>query len=355
MSIATNLDFLTRLPKLADVAGERLESPLHQVEDFGANPGNLTMWCYVPPDLPPSSPLVVVLHGCAQTAAAFDHGTGWTDLASRHGFAVLMPEQQRANNPNLCFNWFDPEKTARGGGEVLSIHRMIAAMVRLHRVSARRIFIVGLSAGGAMASAMLAAYPEVFAAGAIIAGLPSGVAGNLREALAAMSVAPAKTDDALGSFVRDASSHQGPWPRISVWHGTADRVVNPANADQIVQQWRNVHGFPPEPIQVSDVDGHSKAIWSDATGKIIIESYSIGGMAHGIPLSVSGDETFGAPGPFMLDAGIASTLRIAEFFELVPVSHADVSAESLHHQEPAPPFEVSALIKRALAAAGFMK
>ena len=92
-------------------------------------------------------------------------------LADLHGFAVLFPEQQRANNANLCFNWFVPEDIRRDSGEALSIRQMIEAMVVAHGLDRSRIFVTGLSAGGAMASAMLATYPEIFAGGAIIAGL----------------------------------------------------------------------------------------------------------------------------------------------------------------------------------------
>ena len=359
MSLADNIAFLSRLPKMPNFGGVPAASPLSEVEDFGTNPGMLSMWCYVPPQLPPNSPLVVVLHGCTQTASAYDHGSGWSAIAARYGFAVLMPEQRRTNNPNLCFNWFDPEKTARGGGEVLSIHRMIAAMVRLHRVSARRIYITGLSAGGAMASAMLAAYPEVFAGGAIIAGLPYGVAGNVREALGAMSAPATRPPGELGQCVRDASSHRGPWPKISVWHGVADRTVNPTNADQIVAQWLDVHQLPPGPMAESTVDGQTKQVWWDAEGKTIVESYAIKGMAHGVPLGIAGsDEPYGAVGPFMLESGIASTFHIAQFFELIGPPRQNIepgNAEPSKKEARAAPLDVGAVITRALTAAGLIK
>src|ERR687889_1990575 len=93
---------------------------LHEVTGFGSNPGNLRMWTHVPEDLGPSPALVVVLHGCGQTAAGYDRGAGWSTLADRYGFALLLPEQQAANNPNTCFSWFQPGDTARGRGEALS-------------------------------------------------------------------------------------------------------------------------------------------------------------------------------------------------------------------------------------------
>ncbi len=201
---------------------------------FGANPGALRMFRYVPGDLEPGAPLLVNLHGCAQTARGYDHGVGWSAMAERHGFALLAPEQSRMNNPNGCFNWFQPEDTVRGRGEVESIHQMIEHLLNTHALDRDRVFITGLSAGGAMASAMLAAYPESFAGGAIIAGLPAGAANSLAEALGAMYRTPLRPQRSWGNAVRDASPHQGPWPRISLWHGDADTVVTFSNMDAAV-------------------------------------------------------------------------------------------------------------------------
>src|SRR4030095_10249009 len=167
---------------------------------------------YLPTGLKSGAPLVVVLHGCTQSAAIYDHGSGWSHLADRHGFALLFPEQQRANNMNLCFNWYLPGDASRGVGEVESIRQMIATMVEKTDLDPARIFVTGLSAGGAMASAMLAAHPEMFAGGAIIAGLPFGSADTLGEALTSMNAPVKASDKALGDAVRSASTHSGPWP-----------------------------------------------------------------------------------------------------------------------------------------------
>src|SRR6185503_4009237 len=151
---------------------------LREILDFGSNPGNLRMFGYRPSNLADSPALVVVLHGCTQSAAGYDLGAGWSTLADRYGFVLLFPEQQRSNNPNGCFNWFQPAHSQRGKGEPLSIRQMIEKSVVDHRIDRRRVFVTGLSAGGAMTSNMLACYPEVFAAGAIVAGLPYGAAND---------------------------------------------------------------------------------------------------------------------------------------------------------------------------------
>ena len=126
---------------------------------------------------------MVVLHGCTQTAAGYELGAGWSTLARRYGFALLMPEQTKANNARLCFNWFEPHDIQRGEGEAASIRAMVEQMARAHGIDRKKIFVTGLSAGGAMSAVMLATYPDVFAGGAMIAGLPYGVANNVRQAL----------------------------------------------------------------------------------------------------------------------------------------------------------------------------
>jgi hypothetical protein len=138
---------------------------LREVTGFGSNPGNLRMFAYVP-DQPAGSPaIVVVLHGCLQTAAGYDYGAGWSTLAERYGFALLLPEQQTANNPQRCFNWFQREDSERDQGEALSIRHMVEHMIQTFGIDRSRVFVTGLSAGGAMTSVMLATYPEVFARG----------------------------------------------------------------------------------------------------------------------------------------------------------------------------------------------
>jgi poly(hydroxyalkanoate) depolymerase family esterase len=326
VSLANNVDFLRRLPKLNAINGfgdfgrnlrPGLRSPLVETTGFGPNPGALRMFSFVPGHLQQPPALVVVLHGCGQTAAGYDLGAGWSTLAKRYGFALLMPEQQPSNNAQGCFNWFNPEDTARDSGEACSIRQMIARMVGDIGIDQRRIFVTGLSAGGAMTSVMLATYPEVFAGGAVIAGLPFGVASNVREALNGMYQSPSRPAGELGDLVRNASNHKGPWPKLSVWHGSADRMVNPANANEIVKQWLDVHHLPSAPMSEGTVDGYPRQIWWNAAGKTIVESYTITDMAHGTPLGTAdNDERYGAQGAFLIEAGISSSYHIADFFGL---------------------------------------
>jgi poly(hydroxyalkanoate) depolymerase family esterase len=326
VSLADNIDFLRNLPKLPGINGlEGLGrvrgpaggSPISESADFGSNPGDLKMFTYVPATMAAKPALVVVLHGCTQTAAGYDVGTGWSALAERYGFALLMPEQKSSNNSNTCFNWFNSDDIARDSGEVLSIRQMIEQMTIEHHVDRKRIFVTGLSAGGAMTSVMLATYPDVFAAGAIIAGLPYGIATTMQDALSGMYRAASRPSTDLGNLVRNASSHTGPWPKVSVWHGSSDRTVNPANAGEIVKQWLDLHGLPQAPMAAVDVETYPREVWWNGNGETVVESYTITGMAHGTPLAIAGnDEPYGVAGAFLLEAGISSSYHIAQFFGL---------------------------------------
>ena len=226
------------------------DGELMELAGFGANPGALRMLAFLPEDLPPGAPLVVALHGCTQTAAGYDRGTGWSALAAEAGFAVLLPEQRQANNPNRCFNWFEPGDTTRGQGEVHSIHAAVTHLIATRGIDPAQVFVTGLSAGGAMASSLLATYPEVFAAGAIIAGLPHGAASSMPEAFEAMATGKPRAAADWAALVRGASRHAGPWPRVSVWQGDADTTVRPANAEQLIRQWSALHGTTGAPEEI---------------------------------------------------------------------------------------------------------
>jgi poly(hydroxyalkanoate) depolymerase family esterase len=290
---------------------------LRELTGFGANPGDLRMFVYAPAHLPPQAPLVIALHGCTQTADEYDHGTGWSSLADSLGFAVVYPQQQPANNPKNCFSWFLPGDIARGHGEALSIREMVEHATATFAADRGKVFVTGLSAGGAMVSVMLATYPEVFAGGAIIAGLPYGCASNVQQAYEAMFTEQGHAALALGDTVRAASKHRGPWPKVSVWHGTNDPIVKPSNGEDIIRQWTNVHRLLGSPSYQELIGGHTRRIWSDANGEALIEAFTIRGMAHGAPIAATtGGERCGAAGAFSLDVGISSTHHIARFWRL---------------------------------------
>ena len=268
-------------------------------------------------------PLVVMLHGCKQTPDDFAAGTGMNELADELQFLVVYPAQAWTANYSRCWNWFRPRDQRRDGGEPSLIAGITKQVIARHNVDERRVYIAGLSAGGAMASAMLATYPEVFAGGALIAGLPYGTASNVQEAFESMFKGRSAPARRWGDLVRAASPHRGPWPKISIWHGSADATVIPMNRDEIIKQWTDVHGLPATPNERTTGRGFERAVWRDRDGREVIEAVTIPGMAHGTPLATGpGDGCCGNVGPFLLEVGVSSSHHIAQFFGLTDAGAA---------------------------------
>lgn len=326
-----------RRPSAEDAGLDRSadEARLRPIADFGDNPGRLAAKVYVPGGLEAGAPLVVVLHGCTQAAGGHETSVGWSALADEHRFAVLFPEQRRANNPKLCFSWFRPDHVARDAGEAASIRQMIEAMLKRRRLDRRRVFVTGLSAGGAMANVMLATYPEVFAAGSIVAGLPYGAASGVGEAFTSMSPGKSHPAPFWGDQVRAASPHQGPWPKVTIWHGDADATVAPLNAHEIAKQWTDVHRLTPDSAVASRKGRLSRRVW----GGGLVELNVIAGMGHGTPLDARLGE---APGPFMLDVGVSQARA-----SLVSWGLASAESATARRSADAPRSESAAAASRA--------
>jgi poly(hydroxyalkanoate) depolymerase family esterase len=289
---------------------------LSQVTGFGSNPGALTMYKYVPAGLPANAPLLVALHGCTQSASSYDAETGWILLADRWKFALLLPEQTTGNT-SRCFNWFEAGDIARGSGEALSIKQMVDRMKTDHFSDPARVYVTGLSAGGAFTAVMLATYPDVFAGGAIVAGVPYNCGTGLTNAFSCMNPGSDLSPAAWGNKVRAASSHGGPWPKVSIWHGDADTTVRPANAHESMEQWTNVHGID-QTADVSDtIGGFPHKVWRNSAGADLVELWSITGMGHGTPVDPgSGERQCGTAGAYILDVNLCSSWYIGKFFGL---------------------------------------
>ena len=335
---------------------------LSDLRGFGTNPGELRARTYLPQGLPANAPLVVVLHGCTQNASIYDEGSGWSQLADDHGFALLFPEQRRSNNGNLCFNWYEPGDARRGRGEALSICQMVQHMTVTHGLDPARTFVTGLSAGGAMTSVMLATYPELFAGGAVIAGLPFASANSLPEALERMRGHGSPLRHELAARAQAAAPQPGRGPTLSVWHGTRDFIVSPANADAIVDQWLDLNGLGSSVGRVETINGHRREVWRDDEGRDLVEKYDVQGMGHGTPLDTRNSRACGTAGPHMLEANICSTRRIAAFWGLTGESSASRSPSRAQvtlapgpRADSAPPMTgVHAVIEKALRSAGLM-
>ncbi|TCS39318.1 poly(hydroxyalkanoate) depolymerase family esterase [Paucimonas lemoignei] len=290
---------------------------LSEVTGFGTNPGALKMFKHVPTSMPTNAPLIVAMHGCTQSASAYE-GSGWSALANNYKFYVVYPEQQSGNNSNKCFNWFESGDIARGQGEALSIKQMVDKMKADYSIDANRVYVTGLSAGAFMTAVMAATYPDVFAGAAPIAGGPYKCATSMIDAFSCMSPGTDKTPAAWGDLARGGySGYNGRKPKISVWQGSSDTTVKPMNMDELMQQWTNYHGIDQTADVSETVKGFPHKVYKDASGNALVETWSITGMAHGTPVDPgTGAEQCGTSGSYILDVNICSSYHIAQFFGL---------------------------------------
>ncbi|MGQ0839359.1 extracellular catalytic domain type 1 short-chain-length polyhydroxyalkanoate depolymerase [Actinokineospora sp.] len=304
---------LTMLAGLLSGTAPASAASISEVTGFGDNPGNLRMFRYVPDGLPAGRPVVVALHGCLAGGADYGTDAGWIELAQRWRFTVVLPQQQMINNPSRCFNWFYGADTRRGWGEAESIAQMTRRTVA--DVGGVRVYATGLSAGGAMTSAMLGSYPDLFAGGGIVAGVPYLCSTVLVTAgvclLPGMNLTPGQWGDKVRS-----TGHPGPWPTVSVWHGPLDFTVSPGNLREIVDQWTNVHGIPATPSATDTVAGYPHAVYRSGS-RTVVESYTITGMGHGQAVDPGGATgQCGHTGLFFPDANICAAWHIGRFWGL---------------------------------------
>ncbi len=302
---------------------------------FGSNPGNLRMFSHVPDGLPAAAALIVVLHGCKQTAAAFARDAGWLALAGRARVALLLPEQKGlprhfhdvylppwmvamggANNQNGCFNWFEPGDHARDRGEALSIRQMIEIMIARHALDRARVYIAGFSAGGAMAAAMLATYPELFAGGAIVTGVSYGCATSVFEALRCMEPGIDRSPAEWRRKVLDSAGAGARFPPVTIWQGSTDRRVVPQNQRELVEQWVAVHGIADRPGRIDKSRMATRTQYLDADGAVRVESVLVHGLRHAFPIESGGALPCGQAGEFVSAAGICAAREIARFWGL---------------------------------------
>lgn len=291
--------------------------------DFGTNPGRLRLFFYQPDSLKTPAPLVVALHGCQQTALDYARLTGWLQQADRLGFMLLLPEQRLSNNPQRCFNWFRPSQVMRDQGEAGSIRQMIARLQTEFPIDSQRIYVAGLSAGGAMATALLATYSDVFAGGASVAGVPYGCAGGMLSALYCQfwgrDLHPAEWAEKVRQAAAEANLHPQRWPTLSIWQGQSDWVVDSSNARELAEQWSVLHGLNPDAASEEAGPGYTHRVYRDATGQPRVESYLIAGMGHGQPVAPgSGTAQCGTATDYVLPVGICASQRIVHFWGLEP-------------------------------------
>lgn len=263
-------------------------------------------------------PMVVMLHGCTQDAADFAAGTRMNQQARALGVVVLYPEQSQRDNPRKCWNWFHPQHQQRGRGEPAVLAALTQSMAAAHRVDPARIYVAGLSAGGAMADILGATYPELFAAVGVHSGLPRGSATDVVSALAAMrSGAPAPMRAPGG----------GALPPLIVFHGDADKTVHSSNGQALVDAALQARGVEEdaagsgaagsgaagtgaaEPLKGQSAQGqaYSQSIYRGRDGRTIAEYWQLHGAGH----AWSGGH---ADGSHTDPAGVDASAQMLRFF-----------------------------------------
>jgi poly(hydroxyalkanoate) depolymerase family esterase len=221
-------------------------------------------------------PLVVMLHGCNQTADDFAAGTRMSQLARRMGFVVVYPEQSAAAHPSRCWNWFNPAHQERDEGEPSLIAGITREVVGRYRTDARRVYIAGLSAGGAMAAIMGHTYPDLYAAVGVHSGLPYAAARDALSALAAMRGLRGTLDPRFRpAFFRSI-------PTV-VFHGDLDTTVHSRNSLQaIVQASPAPADRGIESVEKGEENGrrYTRTTHTDASGRGVLEHWLVHGTGH---------------------------------------------------------------------------
>ncbi len=226
-----------------------------------------------------TAPLVVALHGCTQTASDFAAGTRFDSVAERAGAYVVYPEQSVLRNGNRCWNWFEAANQHRDGAEPAAILALVDDLCSRLPIDRERVFLTGLSAGGAMAAILAEQAPDVFAAVGIVAGVRLHASHDLASASAAMhghvalfSEGPVRSDlRGPGRFRR---------LRATVWTGANDRTVDPSNATALARQFLGLLALPHADEEREDSGAAEIARWRDGSGRVRVECWSVRRMGH---------------------------------------------------------------------------
>ena len=285
---------------------------------FNNGAGSRAYKVYVPAG-PPGAPraIIVMLHGCTQSADDFAAGTQMNRLADEHGLVVVYPEQDAQANNSKCWNWFKPQDQQRGAGEPSLIAGIAAEVAQRQGTDPHRVFVAGLSAGAAMAVVLGETYPELFAGVGAHSGLPYGSARDVPSALAAMKGGSAGKKG-LGAAAPPRGKAVQAVPVI-VFHGDRDHTVQQSNGAHIVQQARDAYaaqrggtGLHVDMQEgVAGGRGFTRTVHADADGQARIESWTVHGAGH----AWSGGH---ASGSFTDGKGPDASAEMVRFFQALP-------------------------------------
>ncbi|MDP3500420.1 MAG: PHB depolymerase family esterase [Myxococcales bacterium] len=298
-----------------DVATTR--QALDAVTGFGSNPGNLLMYRFVPTGLARGRPLVVLLHGCGETATSFSTSSGFEAQATQRQFALVLPQQQFLNNVQTCFNWFEAGNQRRDSDELLSIKQMVDRMVTDVGSDPQQVFIAGFSAGAAQVTNLLATSPDRFRAGAIAAGISFKCTETVFGASSCLSGgSPSNTDGGTRTTAERAEdvrrafpTFTGLYPRVAVWQGASDLFVSPPSAAALVNQWTAVHGIDQTADGTQPItSGGTRTFFRASAGSVaLVELNEVPGLGHAWRSAWATDvaDFFGLSAATAMDGGTA--------------------------------------------------
>ena len=270
-------------PPNVEVIADSTEDSRFLTREIETETGPRTYKLYVPSryDKSRPAPLLVVLHGCTQNPDDIAKGTRFNALAEEKGFLVAYPEQPQKYNGLKCWNWFDSAQQVRGRGEPALIASIAQRVMNDYSVDARRVYIAGLSAGGAMALNVAYAYPELFAAAGIHSGIAYGAATSIANALAAMHTG-APDPAGLSSIVVKAMGSARHFPAI-VFQGKADKSVNFINGEQVVSQLNGLYQ-PKSLVRLSEKNGETAGYHFITrvygNGRPLVEEWVVAELGH---------------------------------------------------------------------------
>ncbi len=234
---------------------------------------------FIPQDVRQAAPLLVALHGCTQNAADFAAGTRFDEHGRERRIFVLYPEQSRENNPEGCWNWFLTQNQSRESGEPAEILEQVEMVCRLHPIDRSRIFVAGLSAGGAMAAILAEQAPDIFSAVGIMAGVALRASEDVLSAFNAMGGFNEEEVPLLLDRVGVSRAHAYDRLRAMIWTGKNDQRVNPSNAGVLARQFARLLELP-DPPEASSGEGVDRLVWRDADHRARVESWQIERLGH---------------------------------------------------------------------------
>jgi poly(hydroxyalkanoate) depolymerase family esterase len=294
---------------------------------------NYTLWVPAGYDKHKSTPLLMMLHGCMQKPDDLAAISGMNAVAEKNNFLVVYPEQTAAANPLKCWNWFDPKNQTRGAGESSLLAAIVEKVQSSHNVNVKKIYVAGISAGGAMAIVMAATYPDLFSGVGASAGLAFKSATSVEGGLATMKQGSPDSRQ-LGLLAYTAMNNGLRVRRkklmpLIVFQGSADPYVNPLNAEQLIAQWASVNdylddGKSNESLKLQSLEtvaesvpgahAYTRLIYHDHAGRLIMEEWMIKGLAHAWAGSP-------AAGVFADPKGPKASEQIWRFFQQAGKSH----------------------------------